>query len=181
MITISSAKIKLLLIGDKFSGKDELINKIIKSRFQKQYKLRVGVDILTKDMEYKPGEFASLSICDTRGRHRYEFIRKTFYKIAEGAIIIFNLYMKNGLNEAAKEVQELRQSIGSNVPVLLVGYDLESNNDLEYAINVNEARDFAKRENLIYITTTKNTIVNFDKALTEFTRLIIRNKAEKLD
>jgi small GTP-binding protein len=178
LISISSAKIKILLIGDVASGKDELIKRVIKNRFQQNYKLTVGVDILTKDVEYESGEFATLSMWDIKGTQRFESIRTTFYKDAAGAIIIFNLYMKNGLIDATKLVQEFRQNIESSTPILLVGNDPEFNSGLEYAIDVNEARDFAKRENLIYITTTMNTRDYFNMAITEITHRIMKNRSE---
>ena len=77
---MSSFKLKVLLCGAAAVGKTSLVQRFIKNRFAANYKLTVGVDILTKDVEFRPSEVATLSIWDIGGQQRFEFIRSTFYK-----------------------------------------------------------------------------------------------------
>jgi len=84
---MSSFKLKVLLTGAAAVGKTSLVQRFIKNRFQANYKLTVGVDILTKDVEFRSGEIATLSIWDIGGQQRFEFIRSTFYKGAAGALL----------------------------------------------------------------------------------------------
>ncbi|MFX1257850.1 MAG: Rab family GTPase, partial [Promethearchaeota archaeon] len=88
---MSSFKLKVLLTGAAAVGKTSLVQRFIKNRFAANYKLTVGVDILTKDVEFRPGEIATLSIWDIGGQQRFEFIRSTFYKGAAGALLVFDL------------------------------------------------------------------------------------------
>ena len=53
---MSNYKLKILLCGPAAVGKTSLIQQFIKSRFQSDYKLTVGVDILTKEVEYEEGK-----------------------------------------------------------------------------------------------------------------------------
>ncbi len=62
---MSTYKLKILLCGPAAVGKTSLIYRFIKSKFASEYKLTVGVDILTKEVDYAPGESATLSIWDT--------------------------------------------------------------------------------------------------------------------
>ena len=61
---MSSFKLKVLLCGAAAVGKTSLVQRFIKNRFAANYKLTVGVDILTKDVEFRAGEIATLSIWD---------------------------------------------------------------------------------------------------------------------
>ena len=90
----SSYKLKVLLCGSVISGKTELIKRFVNSRFQTDYKLTVGVDILTKDIELANDNICTLSIWDIGGQERFSFIRSTFYKGAAGAIIVLNKQSK---------------------------------------------------------------------------------------
>jgi len=65
-------KVKVLLTGSAASEKSELINKFIKSKFTSNYKLTMGVDILTKEVEYNPGEVAKVTIWDIGGDENFE-------------------------------------------------------------------------------------------------------------
>ncbi len=88
---MSNYKLKILLCGPAAVGKTSLIQRFIKSRFQSDYKLTVGVDILTKEVEYEEGKTATLSIWDIGGQERFSFIRTTFYKGASGVLLVFDL------------------------------------------------------------------------------------------
>jgi len=53
---MSNYKLKILLCGPAAVGKTSLIHRFIKSKFERDYKLTVGVDILTKEVTYEEGK-----------------------------------------------------------------------------------------------------------------------------
>jgi GTPase SAR1 family protein len=63
-----------LLARGPGTEKARLIRKFIMNRFAANYRLTIGVDILTKDVEFKPGEIANLSIGDIGRQQRFNFI-----------------------------------------------------------------------------------------------------------
>jgi len=83
---MSSYKLKVILIGRDLV-KNRLVQQIVKNRFAANYKLTVGVDILTIDVEFQLSELATLSVWDIGSQQRFEFIRSTFYKGAAGVIL----------------------------------------------------------------------------------------------
>ena len=83
-------KFKILLVGAAAVGKTSLIERFVKSQFATDYKITVGVSILTKDVEYERGQFATLSIWDIGGQVKFSFIRTTFYK-GNMEITVFDL------------------------------------------------------------------------------------------
>ena len=173
---MSSFKLKVLLTGAAAVGKTSLVQRFIKNRFAANYKLTVGVDILTKDVEFKPQEVATLSIWDIGGQQRFEFIRSTFYKGAAGALLVFDLTREQTYTETRKWLTEIRQFAGDNIPFVLIGNKLDLMEDVGVVIDRDEARKFAENEGSIYIETSAKTGEKVDEAFTELTRRIINSR-----
>jgi len=175
---MSSFKLKVLLTGAAAVGKTSLVQRFIKKRFAVNYKLTVGVDILTKDVEFKPGEVATLSIWDIGGQQRFEFIRSTFYKGAAGALLVFDLTREQTYIETRKWLTEIRQFSNENIPFVFIGNKLDLLEDVGEVIDREEARAFAEKEGSIYVETSAKTGINVDEAFTELTRRIIESRTQ---
>ena len=175
---MSSFKLKILLTGAAAVGKTSLVQRFIKNRFAANYKLTVGVDILTKDVEFRPGEVATLSIWDIGGQQRFEFIRSTFYKGAAGALLVFDLTRDQTYQETRKWLAEIRQFAGENIPFVLIGNKLDLIEDVGVVIDRDEARQFAESEGSIYLETSAKTGEGVDEAFTELTRRIVNSRTQ---
>ncbi len=175
---MSSFKLKVLLTGAAAVGKTSLVQRFIKNRFAANYKLTVGVDILTKDVEFKQGEVATLSIWDIGGQQRFEFIRSTFYKGAAGALLVFDLTREQTYIEVRKWLTEIRQFAGQDIPFVLIGNKYDLLEDVGEVIDRDEAKALAESEGSIYIETSAKTGINVDDAFTELTRRIIESRTQ---
>ncbi len=175
---MSSFKLKVLLTGAAAVGKTSLVQRFIKKRFAVNYKLTVGVDILTKDVEFKPGEVATLSIWDIGGQQRFEFIRSTFYKGAAGALLVFDLTREQTYIETRKWLTEIRQVSNENIPFVFIGNKIDLLEDVGEVIDREEARAFAEKEGSIYVETSAKTGINVDDAFTELTRRIVESRSQ---
>ena len=174
---MSSFKLKVLLTGAAAVGKTSLVQRFIKNRFAANYKLTVGVDILTKDVEFKPQEVATLSIWDIGGQQRFEFIRSTFYKGAAGALLVFDLTREQTYTETRKWLTEIRQFAGENIPFVLIGNKADLVEDVGVVIDRDEAQKFAENEGSEYIQTSAKTGEHVDEAFTNLTRRIINSRS----
>jgi small GTP-binding protein len=174
---MSSFKLKIILTGAAAVGKTELVQRFIKNRFAANYKLTVGVDILTKDVEFRPGEIATLAIWDIGGQQRFEFIRSTFFKGAAGALLVFDLTREQTYVETRKWLTEIRQFAGENMPFVLIGNNADLIEDVGVVINPEEVRKFAESEGSIYIETSTKTGEHVDESFTELTRRIIDSRS----
>jgi len=169
---MSSFKLKVLLRGANEAGKASLVQRFIKNRFEANYKLTVGVDILTKDVEFRQGEIATLSIWDIGGQQRFEFIRSIFYKGAAGALLVFDLTREQTYNQTIKWLTEIRRFAG-HIPFVLIGNNAQSLKLSDTAVIREEARKLARNEGGIYIEISPNNIDIVTEAFRELIRKII--------
>lgn len=172
---MSSFKLKVLLIGPETDEKTELIHKIIKNRFQANYKLTVGVDILTKDVELKPGEIATLSIWDVGNQERFKFIRSTFYKGAVGALLVFDLTHELTYKVIRDWFIEIKRITGP-IPFVLIGNAIQLLKLANKAFIRKKAREFAREEGGIYIESTPTNIDIVEEGFLKFTDIIIGSR-----
>lgn len=168
---MSSFKLKVILIGRDLV-KNRLIQRIIKNRFSANYKLTVGVDILTKDVEFDLNEFATLSIWDIGSQQRFEFIRSTFYKGAAGIILFFDLTKEETFTEVRNWFTEIVQTTGDK-PFLLIGNFVNLLKQGNNLLLRNEVRGFAENEGGFYIETNPNETDVVEYAIYALTRQII--------
>lgn len=168
---MSSFKLKIILIGRDLV-KNRLVQQIVKNRFAANYKLTVGVDILTKDVEFQLSEIANLSLWDIGSQQRFEFIRSSFYKGAAGVILIFDLTKEETYTEVRNCFTEIIQVNGYS-PFLLIGNNVNLLKQDEKIIIREEAREFAKNEGGFYIETSPTGIAVVEDAIRALTRRII--------
>lgn len=175
---MSSFKLKVLLTGAETICEPSLIQKLIKNRFRVNYKLTVGVDILTKDVEFRQGEIATLSIWDIGVQQRFEIIRSTFYKGAAGALFVFDLGNEATFIKIKEWFAEIKKFAGS-IPFVLIGKNNHLNKLAEKAINRKMAREFARNEGGLYIEPSPTDIDIIEETVRNFIRRIINSRSIK--
>ena len=158
------------------TGKEDLVNNIAENRFATNYKLTVGVEILSKNIEYKPGEVATLSIWDIGGQQRFEFIRSTFYKGAVGALLTFDLTREQTISEIRKWLNEIFQYTGK-IPFLLIGNNIRL--DKDSITNREIIHDLVKNQGGIYIEADPEDITTINTALNALIDQILLIRTQK--
>ena len=113
-----SLKLKVLLCGSSSSEKTKLVNRFVQGKFRNDYKLTVGVDIFTKDVEVR-NQLCTLSIWDIGSQDRFSFVRTSFYRGASAAIIVFDLSQDTNIEEIQGCYNEITSYAGE-IPVVFV-------------------------------------------------------------
>ena len=118
---------------------------------------------------------AKLTIWDIGGQKRFEFMRKSFFDGAHGALLIFDLSRADTYHEIKKWMGEFRSFAGEDVPFILIGNKLDLVEDIGEVVERAEAKSFAENEGSIYIDTSAKTGKNVDEAFERLTRLLIKD------
>jgi small GTP-binding protein len=174
---MSCFKLKILLLGAAAVGKTSLVQRFIKNRFAANYKLTVGVDISSKDVEYKPGEITTLSIWDIGSQRRFEFIRSTFYKGAAGAILVFDLTQEKTYSIVRNWLSEFKHIVGETIPFVLIGNNADLVEDVVTVIDRQEVQKYAKNKGGFYTETSSKKGEHIDESFIELNRQIINSRS----
>jgi len=157
---------KVLLIGPAAVGKTSILTRFVHNKFKENYEYTMGVDYLSKEVEFS-NNIARLTIWDIGGQERFKFLRNTFYKGANGALLIFDLSRAHSYEEMQEWIYEMKQLTYENIPFVLVGNKVDLVKDVGRFIDKVDIKKFAKNEGSIYIETSAKTGENVEGAFIE--------------
>ncbi|CAI2354355.1 unnamed protein product [Caenorhabditis sp. 36 PRJEB53466] len=137
-------KLKLVVVGDTFTGKTSLLFAYTKKQFLDSYTTTVfdnwAVSVQIDQKSY------SVNLFDTAGQGSYEKIRCLSYPHANVFLVCFSLVDKKTLDSCRSTwLPEIRKYAGENVPVMLVGTknDLRESADPQSIVTDDYARKVA--------------------------------------
>ncbi len=141
--------IKLILVGDHYTGKSTIINKYTQQKTSDNTK----VEFFTKIFNLNENTIR-LNIWDTKGYNAFDNITNTYLREPNAFIILFDITNRNSFNNTQTWLDRLK-FYNYNLknydyyPILLVGNkrDLETDRKISF----NEADTFAKDNRLLYI------------------------------
>ena len=80
---------KIIIVGDSFVGKTNILNTYIKNTFYENNNPTI-FDLRNKNIEIK-NKIINFQIWDTAGQERYKSIKCGFYKNSKGAFIVYGI------------------------------------------------------------------------------------------
>ncbi len=169
---------KLILVGDSYVGKTNILSKYIKNEFNLSTKSTVGVEFGTKILKIED-KIIKAQIWDTAGQERYKSITSTYYKGAKGAFIVYDITNRLTFESVDKWIQDLNLNSDKNITLLLIGNkkDLADKRD----VTTEEGEEKAKSFGLAFLETSALTGENIDKVFDNmlkevYTKLTIEKK-----
>ncbi|XP_049826419.1 ras-related protein Rab-43 [Aethina tumida] len=124
---------KIVLIGDCGTGKTCVVQRFKNGTFIERHGNTIGVDFSMKTVMVD-GKKVKLQIWDTAGQERFRTITQSYYRSANGVIIVYDITKRSSLLSVARWVEEVRRYSGNSVLLALVGNkaDLETLREVEF-------------------------------------------------
>ncbi|MFX1378968.1 MAG: Rab family GTPase [Promethearchaeota archaeon] len=166
---------KIIIIGPAAVGKSSLIRRFVDNAFSTDYQFTLGVDFMSKLVEYEPTKYARLSIWDIGGQDRFQVMRRNFYEGAQGALLVFDLSREQTFYKMQDWFSDLYQTIKKDVPKIIIGNKKDIISEIGYIIDREIIGTFINNINTNLIETSAKTGENVKKAFVQLTRLIIKN------
>ncbi|XP_055808458.1 ras-related protein RABA4d-like [Solanum dulcamara] len=167
---------KIVLIGDSAVGKSQLLARFARNEFSLDSKATIGVEFQTKTL-LVDNKTVKAQIWDTAGQERYRAVTSAYYRGAVGAMLVYDLTKRQSFDHMARWLEELRGHADKNIVIMLIANkcDLGSLR----AVPVEDAQEFAERENLFFMETSALQSTNVEGAfmtvLTEIYKIISKN------
>ncbi|XP_013117187.1 ras-related protein Rab-43 [Stomoxys calcitrans] len=124
---------KVVLIGDANTGKTCIVERFKTGNFIERHGNTIGVDFSMKTISLE-GKLVKLQIWDTAGQERFRTITQSYYRSANGIIIVYDITSRNSFANIQKWIEEVRRYTTSDVMLIIVGNksDLDNEREVEF-------------------------------------------------
>ncbi|MFX1573742.1 MAG: Rab family GTPase [Promethearchaeota archaeon] len=170
---------KVIIVGPSAVGKTSLLNRFVHNEFTLKYKLTIGVDFLTKTVEFQPSKLIKLHIWDIGGQERFKFLHRSFYDGAQGAMLVFDLSRQHTFTGMKSWLSEMRSIMKNDIPKVIIGNKTDLIPEIGQIIDRDEVEKYVKNKECLYIETSAKTGENVEKAFFDLTHLIIDDQGIK--
>lgn len=117
--------LKILIIGESGVGKSSLLLRFTENNFDPEQTLTIGVDFKTKKLTVD-GNTVKLAIWDTAGQERFRTLTPSYYRDAQGAILVFDVSNYASFAKLEIWINELETySTKSNIVKMIVGNKID--------------------------------------------------------
>ena len=164
---------KILVIGDTSVGKTCFIMRYADNIFQESYISTIGMDYKLKNITLENGKLVKLQIWDTAGQEKFHSITKSFYKGANGIILIYSVLDKNSLQNVKNWMDSIKAQVPENVAIILVGNKIDD--EERRVVSYEQGEDMAESYNLPFFECSAKTGENLDKAFDSLVKKILEN------
>ncbi|KII84811.1 hypothetical protein PLICRDRAFT_45617 [Plicaturopsis crispa FD-325 SS-3] len=163
---------KLLLIGNSSVGKSSLLLRFSDEQWlpEDESSATIGVDFRVHKMNVK-GKKVKLSIWDTAGQERFRTITSSYYRGAQGIILVYDVSNKESFDALPRWYSELETYVSPSVVKIVVGNKV----DKEFSRQVPTASGaaFAERMDSLFIEASAKTAVGVREAFQEVVEKIL--------
>ena len=147
---------KLIFIGDSNTGKTSIINRFVHNTFNERHVCTIGVDFMMKTLIINSNEI-KLQIWDTAGMEKYKQITTSYYRGAQGAIVVFDLSSHSSFESVQQWIDEFCQitcteaNTGDKM-IILVGN--KSDLVMQRQVSQEEIEKFVETNKIAYYETS---------------------------
>lgn len=165
---------KVCMLGDAAVGKTSLVRRYVLDEFSDRYLTTIGAKVMKKEVciDINDNRYTvSLMLWDLMGQQEFEFLQSTYYKGAQGGVLVADITRKETLDNIKTWLKGFKRVTG-NVPIILVANKkdlLESS-----AFSEKYLEKFARSINAPYIMTSAKTGENVVECFTIIAKEIVR-------
>ncbi|WWC66394.1 uncharacterized protein I206_100296 [Kwoniella pini CBS 10737] len=166
--------LKLLLIGNSSVGKSSLLLRFTDNEFltDEETAATIGVDFKVKSIELD-GKRYKLSVWDTAGQERFRTLTSSYYRGAQGVVLVYDVSSRPTFDELLKWFKEIDTYCGEGVVKMMVGNKVDK--EFSRQVTTDEGKAFAQRMGALFIECSAKTRLGVPEAFEELVRRILAN------
>lgn len=139
---------KIILVGDAGVGKSSLIRKYTDNKFDEGYAYTIGVDFKIKEMIIPENKKkVKLQIWDTAGQECFRCITTSYYKRADGIILLYDVTNNETFKHIEDWLKEIQYNSKANIPLTIVGNKMDILNQNKRNEEMLLLKKFVKEKN----------------------------------
>ncbi|XP_041697486.1 ras-related protein Rab-18-B [Coregonus clupeaformis] len=164
--------LKILIIGESGVGKSSLLLRFTDDTFDQELAATIGVDFKVKTIAVD-GNRAKLAIWDTAGQERFRTLTPSYYRGAQGVILVYDVTKRVTFTKLENWLNELETYCTRNDLVkMLVGNKIDKEENRE--VDRNEGLKFARKHSMLFIEASAKTRDGVQCAFEELVEKILQ-------
>ena len=166
---------KVLMLGNSNVGKSSLFLRFVDDIWNDTFVPTIGVDFKIKTIEIDQKK-VKMQIWDTAGQERFKNIISSYYRGANGILLIYDITDKESFKSLSNWLIEIEKNGNKNVLKVLIG----NKSDLEdkRVISFNQGKEFADMYGLKFIETSAKKNLNVNEAFESLGREIMESNVD---
>lgn len=169
---------KILLIGDAGVGKSSILLQFTDGYFNDNLQSTIGVDFKVKVMDAagpdgRPKR-VKVTIWDTAGQERFRTLTSSYYRGAQGIILVYDVARKetfDSLGMWLQEVEQFSMGGGKEVVKLLVGNKV----DQPRVVQRDVANEWAHSRGMLFMEASAKTKEGIAQVFNEVVQKVLEN------
>lgn len=164
--------LKILIIGESGVGKSSLLLRFTDDTFDPEQASTIGVDFKVKTITVEGNNKAKLAIWDTAGQERFRTLTPSYYRGAQGVILVYDVSSKQSFNKLDAWLNELETfATKHDLVKMLVGNKIDKE---RREVSKEEGLKFARKHRMLFIEASAKTREGVQYAFEELVEKIIQ-------
>ncbi|XP_076297947.1 RAS oncogene family member Rab21 isoform X2 [Lasioglossum baleicum] len=136
---------KVVLLGEGCVGKTSVALRYVEDKFNDRHISTLQASFLNKKLTIN-GKKVNLAIWDTAGQEKFHALGPIYYRMSNGAILVYDITDEDTFQKVKNWVKELKKMLGSEISLAIAGNKMDLEKDRSVAIE--EAEELPRKEEL---------------------------------
>ncbi len=120
--SISVTTHKIIFVGDAWTGKTIIIQRIMGYQFNDCYEPSIGVDFISKNIRFR-GKIIKIQLWDTSGQEKYKGLIPSYVRNSSIVFIVYDVSNRQSFNKVAGWISFIRSI--ENTTMILCGNKID--------------------------------------------------------
>lgn len=166
---------KVVLLGEGCVGKTSVALRYVEDKFNDRHISTLQASFLNKKLTIN-GKKVNLAIWDTAGQEKFHALGPIYYRMSNGAILVYDITDEDTFQKVKNWVKELKKMLGSEISLAIAGNKMDLEKDRSVAIE--EAEEYAKQVGAMHFHTSAKLNQNIEDMFLDLTRRMIQHADE---